>query len=56
LLQSLARTLLVSTFVLPFAGPLRADDETNLTARAEKAARAALAKFEKGPGAATTTT
>jgi len=47
LLQSLARTLLESTFVLPFAGPLRADDETNLTAGAEKAARAALARFEK---------
>jgi HEAT repeat protein len=45
LLRSLIRT--VFTFVLLFAGPLRADDEAGSTAAAEKAARAALARFEK---------
>jgi HEAT repeat protein len=38
---------LVPAFVLLFAGPLRADDKAGSTA-AEKAARAALAKFEEG--------
>ena len=47
MLRSLARTVLVPAFVLLFAGPLRADDKAGSTA-AEKAARAALAKFEEG--------
>ena len=50
MLPSLMRTMLVFAFILLFAGLLRADDTTNLTAGEEKAARAALAKFEKGNG------
>jgi HEAT repeat protein len=51
LLRSLARTVLVPAFVLLFAVPLPADDQAGATAAAEKAARAALARFDKGdPG------
>jgi HEAT repeat protein len=46
--RSLARTLLVLTVVLLSAVPLWADDKAGSTAAAEKAARAALATFEKG--------
>jgi HEAT repeat protein len=46
-LRFLISNVLVSTFVLLFAGSLRADDEAGLTDAAEKAARADLAKFEK---------
>ena len=51
MLRSLARTVLVPAFVLLFAVPLPADDQAGATAAAEKAARAALARFDKGdPG------
>jgi HEAT repeat protein len=40
----------VPAFALLFAGPVRAEDKTGSTAAAEKAARAALAKFEKRNG------
>jgi HEAT repeat protein len=40
----------VPTFVLLLAGPLTAEDKAGSTAAAEKAARSALAKFEKGNG------
>jgi HEAT repeat protein len=41
---------LVAAFVLLFAVPLPADDKAGATAAAEKEARAALARFEKGNG------
>jgi HEAT repeat protein len=41
---------LVDAFVLLLAAPLRADDMATSTVAAEKAARAALARFEKGHG------
>ena len=50
LLRSLVRTLLVPAFVLLFAVPLSADDKGRAAAAAEKASRAALARFEKGNG------
>jgi HEAT repeat protein len=50
LFRSLVRTLLGPAFALLFAVPLPADDKAGATAAAEKAARAALAKFEKGNG------
>jgi HEAT repeat protein len=49
-LRSLVRTVSVPTFVLLLAAPLTADDKAGSTAAAEKAARAALAKFEQGNG------
>jgi HEAT repeat protein len=42
------RTMLVLTVVVLFAAPLSADDRAGSTPTAEKAARDALAKFEKG--------
>jgi HEAT repeat protein len=48
--RSLVQTLLVPAFVPLFAVPLAADDKAGAAAAAEKASRAALAKFEKGNG------
>ena len=50
MLRSLVRTLSVPTFVLLLAAPITADDKAGSTAAAEKAARAALARFEQGNG------
>jgi len=46
--RCLVRTILVLTVILLFDAPLSADAKTGSTATTEKAARAALATFEKG--------
>jgi HEAT repeat protein len=50
LFRSPGRTLLTLAFVLLFAAPLSADERAGATAAAEKAARDALARFEKADG------
>ena len=50
MLRFLVPTLLVPAFALLFAGPLPADGKAGSPAAAEKAARAALARFEQGNG------